>query len=178
MTLARTSVKLVALIATAGLCYATWIAATHPIETSAVMLPALTAERTADVDRAPVVRQYDLADFEETITRPIFSDTRRPAAKDAAPSDGPVAPDVVAGDTATAPANHSLRLLGTMQTGAAGDRALIQIQDAPRADWVSVGSELGGWRIVEIGRDSVAVELAGARTTLLMYPSNRTSSSE
>lgn len=153
----------------AGLSYANFEAATQPIDTTAVpQAPETQAPAVADVAVEPD-KVRALEDFAETITRPLFNDTRRPtpprAAAEAQPPDAAVQATV-----AQTPVRATLRLLGTMQTGARGPRALIQADAAARADWVSVGADVSGWRVTSIRGDTVSVEADGAQSEIKLYP--------
>lgn len=153
----------------AGLGYANLEAATQPIDTTAVaQAPETQAPPVADVAVEPD-KVRTLEEFSETVSRPLFNDTRRPtpprAMAETPPQDATV--QATAGNT---PVRATLRLLGTMQAGARGPRALIQADAAARADWVDIGADVSGWRVTSIRGDTVSVEADGAQSEIKLYP--------
>ncbi len=158
--------------AVAGLGYSNWMAVNEAIDTSPVMPPVLpTPATTQDLTRTNQ-KSVTLNDISETVTRPLFNATRRPAPppkiedNTAATLKLPLPPAITT--TSTPPSN--LRLIGTMRSGDKQRRALVQVENAPSAAWLEVGADAGGWRVSEIGEDHIVVEAAGARSTLVLHP--------
>lgn len=168
----NSAIMVVTGLAVAALGYATWIAATEPIEISAVALPAVSAPIMPDIQPASAAKPVTLAALSETLDRPLFNVTRRPRP---ATSEQALPSVSVAGDSAIAPSPAvevpvTLRLIGLMKTPAHLMRALIKADNSITADWVAVGADVSGWRVSSIDADSVVVEALGTRTVLKLYP--------
>lgn len=83
--------------------------------------------------------------FDEIVTRPLFSDTRRPSAF----------------STASADAHPNFVLVGTVLSSTTRD-ALIRHGQQARVDHVSEGQSLDGWTVQSIQPDRVIFANAGA----------------
>ncbi len=104
-----------------------------------------------------------LAQFPETLARPLFNPTRRlppPAERKEAQAQPVKAPT---------PSADGLRLIGLVKTEAGHARALIRSADEPLGTWVEPGDEIAGWRLTTIGDGKVTVESGGRRFELNLY---------
>ena len=102
-----------------------------------------------------------LPQFLQTIARPLFTPTRRPAAVAARPAAAPAA--------APTPSAQGLRLIGLIKTEGGETRVLIRSADEPLGTWVLVGGEVAGWKVTAIGDSKVTVESGGRRFDLNLY---------
>lgn len=99
----------------------------------------------------------------ETLARPVFSPSRRPASAPAEP-----APASVPIETSQP---LELTLAGVMISDA-GRQALLVSPAAPSGEWVEVGSEVGGWRLVSVEAGSVEVTSPAGSRTIQLYVDN------
>ena len=102
-----------------------------------------------------------LADFPETLSRPLFWASRRPAEAPPATAAAQSAPP---GAGASEAAN--LRLAGVMRVGSGKLRALLVSPEQPAGQWLEEGGVFGGWRLAQINPGGVALEAGGRRTEL------------
>lgn len=101
----------------------------------------------------------------EALERPVFSPNRRPWVP-TEPQPEPEAPVPMAA-VAPGPGSGPVELIGVFIHDA-GQRALIKWSSSPEGEWLAVGSDVAGWKIVGIGADSVALSnSADARTLQL-----------
>lgn len=102
--------------------------------------------------------------------RPLFSPSRRPLpVGEPAPNPEPAEIEAVPPEPV---AVARLKLLGTEKTSA-GASALILDEDTGASDWVAAGSGIGGWRVSEIGADTVLLTSDGdprSSLKLSLYP--------
>lgn len=158
--------------AVAGLGYGNWQAVNEAIDTTPIMPPVPATPVTAADPTTTGPKTITLNDISETVSRPLFMASRRPAPppkNDENTSLTQTPPPPAPSANATPPAN--LRLIGTMKSGDTQRKALIQVENSQSAKWLDVGADAGGWRVSEIAEDHVVVEAAGARSTLLLHPS-------
>jgi hypothetical protein len=151
----------------AGLCYLNWWQANTIIDIAPIA-PEAANDAVPDSTQ-PVAPANDalksLADFSETVSRPLFrSDRRPPVAK---PAEMP-APTVQEPPPALSPAD-SLRLVGMMRSGTSARRALIRVAGLPTATWVETGGEVGGWTVGKIEADRVLIERNGDKAELKLF---------
>jgi hypothetical protein len=168
--LGRMLFNLTTAAAVAGLAYGNWIIVTQPIDTSPVRPhggESVTASQVRVTTDAKLVTISDLA---ETLTRPLFSATRRPFQR-TDPVEAPVAPVVAAAPVQAAPAETrlNLRVLGMMRGGGT-QRALLQRDGEDGASWVAVGAEFAGWRLTSLDGDGASVESGGSKAVLKLHP--------
>ncbi|WP_312408649.1 hypothetical protein [Rhizobium sp.] len=127
-------------------------------------LPARLAPNSKTEKTGPDIAGLSL---EQSLTRPLFSPTRRDYVAEETPTvpveevveEPPLQPD-------TSPLQ--LTLLGT-RTFNGIRSALVALPDQ-QGDWVSVGDEIDGWTIVEVGTDRLVVGRAGQNVTVALYP--------
>lgn len=99
-------------------------------------------------------------DYSETIARPIFNSSRRPieagsvkqAARAMAPPIQPL----------------QLQLIGVAALSARGQRALVRPVAERNGIWMSIGDEVGGWRLLDIGQDAATFVSGANRQVLLL----------
>ncbi len=126
----------------------------------------IAAERPAPVRIAPppaevsaeriVLAVPRLAAFQEIARRPVFHESRRPPAAAAAPAEARAAPP------------PDLRLLG-LARGAGAGRAIVATA-AGRTEILSIGEEIGGWRLAAISGDAAVFAREGARHRVHLDP--------
>lgn len=105
----------------------------------------------------------------ETLARPLFSKTRRPAAARLAGTTEVPAP------IEQAPvAPEGLRLVGFMSSKERGPQALIRGGSDVPGNWVKVGEAVAGWTLSRIEKDRVVLESGGATAELVLNPTNPT----
>ena len=160
--------------AVAGFGYGNWQAVNETIDTAPIMPPVPASPVTTADPTTAGPKTITLNDINETVSRPLFMPSRRPAPppqndEKTSLTQTPPPPPPAASANATPPAN--LRLIGTMKSGDTQRKALIQVENSQSATWLDVGADAGGWRVSEIAEDHVVVEAAGARSTLLLHPS-------
>lgn len=102
----------------------------------------------------------------ETLSRPIFSKSRKPAAKAARPQ----AP-VESVPTATAPNGLTV---GAIFRGKKTSQAYLISADTPEGAWKKVGDTIDSWTIKAIRHQEVILESGGRSAKLPLYPSDPT----
>lgn len=109
-----------------------------------------------------------LADREDVLARPLFRADRRPwqpSPRGAlTPSAVPV-PEAAIAEKQLPPLD--LRLVGLVRAGEAG-RALIRLGATPATRSFGRGDIIGGWRLIDIGRDRIVLEALGERREVMM----------
>lgn len=107
--------------------------------------------------------------FPETFARPIFLPTRRPYV---APPEENLPPEIDAAlltlPQAAAP-DVSLLVLKGIRLNEGNQQALVLSATSPAAQWLSLGSEIEGFRLVEIGDDRVTLEAGQQRVEIKLY---------
>lgn len=141
-----------------------------PIDLTPVMPDPLPAPDGLDADRVQGVEPVELpalASLTETIARPLFSPSRRPAqSTPSEPDEAQVAanPDL---------AEVDFKLVGLMRSDKSGARALIRHEreggGEPQAAWFSEGDEIGGWTLQRVATDRVLLSQNARRSELLLY---------
>ncbi len=141
-----------------------WFLWSSPLDATAVPAasPTVVATPTATAARTEPAPIPAIAQLSETVARPLFSQTRRPAGSAAATTAKPAATSTLG----------ELELLGTMVTKTTST-ALLHIKEPPSNVWAAVGTVTAGWKIVSIDQDGVVLEADGQRKELEFFP-NRT----
>ncbi len=132
---------------------------TSPITASPPMAAASGARRASSIGK----ESAPLAEFSETIKRPLFAQSRRPAEVRS------VEPQKVSAPVEEEAAQVNLRLSGIFHTGLSPRRALIVSTDEPNGRWLEEGGEIEGWRVVAIERLAVQISAGGRRKQLDMH---------
>jgi hypothetical protein len=109
-----------------------------------------------------------LADFRETIERPLFNPARRPMTPKPPAPEPEVAEPLAPPQKAAASASR-LSLAGLISTGKLGGRALLRPEGATEGTWVEVGGEFEGWRVARIDPDGVVLEGRGGEEVLRLH---------
>ncbi len=108
-------------------------------------------------------------DFSETFARPIFLPTRRPFV---APPEEVLPPEIDAAlmtlPQAAAP-DASVLVLKGIRLNEGSQQALVLSAASPTAQWLSLGSEIEGFRLVDIGDDRVTLEAGPKRVEIKLY---------
>lgn len=114
---------------------------------------------------ADVVAQLDLSetpriDLEQIVSRPLFRETRKP--KERAPPE-PAQPSVadippVQEPARSPPASPQVALLGTHKSA---NKALVLRGEHQL--WISVGEDIAGWTLIEVGDHSVLLRQGAHR---------------
>ena len=128
----------------AAAAFAGWSAVGRGPATVPAAVPPATSE-------PPAIERHlgPLAEYGETAARPLFAESRRPAAPEAAP----------------APRRPSLRLEGVMVIGAA-KHAVLKDTAGNRRFRVGEGDEAAGWTVRRIERDRVLLVSPEGELTL------------
>lgn len=159
-------VALIGLLGTLG--YLNWLAINNDIETSPVV-PVQSGASSSPGTQTPIEDPVStLSDLKETMARPLFNTTRRPAGPATVEQREPEPPAQPPPAPALSPPEH-LQLIGTMRNGPKQARALIRVENAPAAAWFDVGAEIGGWRLSEVADDHVVVESGGRRSQITLH---------
>jgi hypothetical protein len=123
--------------------------------------------------------------WSETFTRPLFSPTRRPFVAPKQPEPEPVAevqppaeptPEPVEPPPAPEPPPElpppydpgQFQLKGVLQNGE-NLAVLLATPDAPNGLWLSTGSEIMGWTIVNIDKNAVTLETGANKVVVQQY---------
>lgn len=158
----NTGVAALAVVAVAGAA-ANWWLLTTPVEvTPTVEQSAAPTAAAEPVTLLPVAVSDDLP---ETVSRPVFSSTRRP------PKPVVAAEETVAVAAAKAPENLELR--GIMRHNPKRISVLIRSSLNAPGSWVRVGEAVDGWIVREIHDDRAIVETNGQRYELQIPYRNR-----
>ena len=147
----------------AGLAWLNWMLLDMQVDISPLLPRASSdgAARGPDLSIATRLDDKPLPQFLQTIARPLFTPTRRPAAVAARPAASPAA--------APSPSAQGLRLIGLIKTEGGETRVLIRSADEPLGTWVLIGGEVAGWKVTAIGDSKVTVESGGRRFDLNLY---------
>ena len=151
----------------AGLCYLNWWQANSIIDIAPIVPePAHDAGPDLAQPLAPAKDALkSLADFSQTVSRPLFrSDRRPPVAK---PTEQP--PPTIQEQPAAPSSADTLRLIGMMRSGTSARRALIRVAGLPTATWVETGGEIGGWTVGKIEADRVMIQRNGDKAELKLF---------
>lgn len=97
----------------------------------------------------------------ETLSRPIFSKSRRPSGKPAK------APAADGGRMTPSPAGLSV---AAVVRNRKESRAFVVSVDTPEGAWRKIGDTVDAWTISRIERAEVTLENGGEKTTLKLYP--------
>lgn len=154
----------------------TALALLQPIATSPIATVGATDQPDADAAAAArPPRPGPLASYGETLARPLFEPTRRPVAVKPLETTQPavVAPVPKVAPAAPPVSFAGLKLLGVVKTGAEPIRALVRAGDGETGQWVTVGAQLGRWRIETISDGAVVLEAQGTRVELAMFAAPR-----
>lgn len=132
---------------------------TSPIAASQPIASASGARRASSLgqEAAP------LEAFSETIKRPLFAQSRRPAEARS------VEPQKVSAPVEEETTHVNLRLSGIFHTGLTPRRALIVSTGEPNGRWLEEGGEIEGWRVVAIERLAVQITAGGRLKQLDMH---------
>lgn len=107
-----------------------------------------------DVVAAQSTEPVDVSRFKETLERPLFASTRRPAPRSPSGPDGQGAADALA----------DVRLLGTYGTG---DKGGIVVVRGGKVERIAVGASIGDWKVEGgEGRGAALVRASGERRQL------------
>ncbi len=113
-----------------------------------------------------ILRPKPLSAFSQTTQRPLFIKTRRlPVVK-------PIRVKVRKPQAPRHVPLKQLKITGIISQGSAR-RAFIKSPKHPRGIWLSVNDVVGGWKLIEINRDSVLVASHNNQQKLEIYVDNR-----
>ena len=141
-----------------------------PVDVTPVMPEPVLAPDGPVADRVKGVEPVELpalASLTETVARPVFNPSRRPA--QSAPSE-PEEAQVAANPALDA---VDFKLVGLMRSDKSGARALIRHGSEsggdPQAAWFSEGDKIGGWTVQRVASDRVTLSQNAQRSELLLY---------
>ncbi len=133
-----------------GVCLALGYVVQDELARGPVLAPALRGaappEKIAPTPERAVPRTTPIKAFAETLARPLFHASRKPAPKLAT-----VSPEAAAADSPT------LKLVGVV-IGPEGRSALIRISTSAELVEVSVGERIDGWRLETIESDRIMLK--------------------
>lgn len=121
-------------------------------------------DRPANLDLATPLDGKALAQFAETVGRPVFSPNRKPVQR-------PRAPDNQDSPTDTG----EMRLVGIIKIGDRPKRALIRIANEPTGKWVAEGEDFNGWKLRKVSERGVVLEAGGRTHELTLQVARRES---
>ena len=162
------SALLLCLVAALG--YANWTLTRHEIDITPLAPPqAATSNQAALPMPQAEPSRPPLSDYRETITRPLFSPSRKPVV--------PVQADDSSAELVKEPPPpgpaplepSGLKVAGVMVAKGRMQRALLRVEGQPHGQWVAVGSEIRGWKLTRIEEDLVVVEREGGLEELLLH---------
>ncbi len=137
-----------------GVCLALGNVVQDELARGPVLAPALRGaaapENIAPTPERAVPRTTPIEAFAETLARPLFHASRKPAPKLAT-----VSPEAAAAESPT------LKLVGVV-IGPEGRSALIRISTSAELVEVSVGERIDGWRLETIETDRIMLKAGKA----------------
>lgn len=99
--------------------------------------------------------------FSGTLDRPLFSPTRRP----------PLPPPVLAAAPPPPPPPPNVALLGVIMDGEQA-RAVVRAGPMEKVLRVSIGDDIGGWKVGQIEKQKLVLLLNGRTATFTMFSAN------
>lgn len=142
-----------------GLGALNWHVLTTEIDVSPIHPPARPKQTAAPVEALPQNPVKSLADFGETLERPLFSVTRRPPVK----AEPPPPPVVQQRQDST-----GIVLVGVMHDASGTRRALIRWGKDNEARWTWPGDRINGWSVRNIAEKEVVIEASGQVESLTL----------
>jgi hypothetical protein len=144
---------------------AMWVAALGLLAPS----PASAADEPppgqGEVAASPLAGQK-LEHLSATRERPLFSPTRRPP---------PAPPTIVQGPPPPPPPPPDVALLGVVMDGEQA-RAVIRASPADKMTRVTIGDDVGGWKVAQIEGRKLVLSLDGRLATFVMFSGNSANS--
>lgn len=144
-------------------------AALEAQQLTVAMSPVALSSGPQAVDQAKPASDGSLADapgappsYSETVARPLFNPSRRPIALKK--------PKVVEAPPPPPLQPLKAELIGLAAIPADGGRALLRTANDRPASWLTVGEELGGWRLSEIRQDRVVFRSGEHQQVLHLFP--------
>jgi hypothetical protein len=114
-----------------------------------------------EVAASPLAGQK-LERLSATRERPLFSPTRRPP---------PAPPAIVQGPPPPPPPPPDVALLGVVMDGEQA-RAVIRTSPADKMTRVTIGDDVGGWKVAQIEGRKLVLSLDGRLATFMMFSGN------
>ena len=114
-----------------------------------------------EVAASPLAGQK-LERLSATRERPLFSPTRRPP---------PAPPAIVQGPPPSPPPPPDVALLGVVMDGEQA-RAVIRASPADKMTRVTIGDDVGGWKVAQIEGRKLVLSLDGRLATFMMFSGN------
>ena len=114
-----------------------------------------------EVAASPLAGQK-LERLSATRERPLFSPTRRPP---------PAPPAIVQGPPPPPPPPPDVALLGVVMDGEQA-RAVIRASPADKMTRVTIGDDVGGWKVAQIEGRKLVLSLDGRLATFMMFSGN------
>jgi hypothetical protein len=65
--------------------------------------------------------------------------------------------------------DRNIRVAGIILDGRVS-RALVMAASQPRGEWLGIGGEINGWKLVEITREGIVLTAGDQRLILSLYP--------
>ena len=151
-----------ALVAAGVACWSAW---TSEIDVSPIT-PAPAAALSRDGDAGTLALPLaallpPLETFRETLSRPLFSSTRRPVQAEIEPPQITPAPPPASVD--------GFRVLGVIRSSEAPPQALLATPEAPLGEWLRIGQRAVGWQLVEISDAGITLAAENIERKLSLY---------
>ena len=130
------------------------------------LLPIESADKDVRPDwRSPHLAQNEAetpklaSSYIQTLTRPVFSNTRKPLV-------GPQSPPTAPSELVTPPGLKLSALALFSKT----HRAFVLSASTPNGQWLDVGDQLEGWTLTQMLGSSIVLQSGVKRLTLMLYP--------
>jgi hypothetical protein len=123
--------------------------------------PAARAEVSSDATPVSPLAARPLDGFSATRDRPLFSPTRRP----------PLPPPVLVAAPPPPPLPPNVALLGVIMDGEQA-QAVVRAGPTEKVLRVSIGDDIGGWKVGQIEERKLVLLLNGRTATFTMFSGN------
>ena len=121
----------------------------------------LEVRKDGTSDLTTALDKKGIAQFRETVSRPLFNPDRRPVQRDRAQA------------VDTAAAAGDMRLVGVVKLDRQPPRALIRLTGEASGKWIAEGEQVGGWKLRQVNERSVIVESGGRQHELTLQAVRR-----
>ncbi|MCO5159982.1 MAG: hypothetical protein M9939_02510 [Mesorhizobium sp.] len=153
---------------------AAWAVFERPAGSGAIATPRDASRAKGSLAAQPELGE--VLDFSQmspvqAYSRPLFERSRRPWQPPELP-ELPAEPVVAVAEEPEVQAlpAPTIRLVGVSSSGAADIKALVQLDETPEPVWVLVGDVLQGWKVAEIGAESITILRGKQFMSFDLYP--------
>ncbi len=166
------ALALAAVVAT--FAFGAHLLATSPVDTSAIWPEPGRINAADETDAVALQDDFDLGKvaFKATLSRPLFSRSRRkfvapPKPKPAAPKPTTVAETAAPKRKSVVPPPKDLSLIGISLRN--GESSALVAQGRGNNLWVSAGDQIAAWKVAEIDANTVRLTQGGQEVFLRLY---------